>query len=354
MDRLPPIPSPPGQHWREFRIRVMPPLMFVVILALVVYIWKEHVSPPAILGEVEAIRANVTVVEPSLLTDLRVDLFQRVQKDDVIGSVLSSDLNATKAELAVIQADLELTRARVMQDEQRNDLSFERLELDWLDQKIRLGQAQINFIQASNDFNRAQALKHNGVNSDAEFERALTLRDVYAAEISNRTEYLEKLEKKLETLRPTKLGNENNPFKAAIEAHEQQILLQSRPILLTSPMDGMISLIYRRPGEKVMPGEPIVTISSLNGGRIIGYIRQPVSFEPQPGMAVEVRSRSGKKNAAIGRITHVGSQMEVINPTLLPNMNRLENGLPIAVTLPPELKLFPGENVSIALRPKLQ
>jgi HlyD family secretion protein len=332
----------------------MPPIMFAVILTLVVYIWREHVAPPAILGEVEAIRANVTVIEPSLLTELRVDLFQRVQKGDVIGSVLSSDLEATKADLAVIQADLNLTRKRIEQDEQRNEMNFEGLELDILDQKIELGKAQINFIEASNSFQRAQSLRENGVTSDAEFERAQTLRDVYAAEITTRTEHLEKLEKRLQELRPTKLGNEDNPFKAAIEAHEHQIQLQSRPINLTAPMDGMVSLIYRRPGEKVMPGEPIVTISSLSGGRIIGYMRQPISLEPQPGMAVEVRSRAGKKTAAIGRITHVGSQMEVINPTLLPNRNQLENGLPIAVTLPPELKLIPGESVSLSIRQKLQ
>ena len=45
MDSLPPIPTPPAQRWREFRIQVLPILVFlgtVAIIAYLSYAFKGH------------------------------------------------------------------------------------------------------------------------------------------------------------------------------------------------------------------------------------------------------------------------------------------------------------------------
>ena len=56
MDPLPPIPIPPGQRWREFRLQAIPIIVFLTALSVVVIIWRGYVSLPTLMGEVEVIR----------------------------------------------------------------------------------------------------------------------------------------------------------------------------------------------------------------------------------------------------------------------------------------------------------
>ena len=63
MDALPPIPTPAEQRWREFRIQILPIIVFVGILAVIVMMWKNFLQPPGVIGELNAVRANVTSPE---------------------------------------------------------------------------------------------------------------------------------------------------------------------------------------------------------------------------------------------------------------------------------------------------
>ena len=55
----------------------------------------------------------------------------------------------------------------------------------------------------------------------------------------------------------------------------------------------------------------------------------------------------------VAQVVQVGTQMEPINPILLPLAKTVpEEGLPIAISLPPELNLMAGEVVSLTLLPQ--
>ncbi len=45
MDKLPRIPSPPGTVWREFRVTVMPYIVFAAVLGLTAVTWRSDVGP---------------------------------------------------------------------------------------------------------------------------------------------------------------------------------------------------------------------------------------------------------------------------------------------------------------------
>jgi hypothetical protein len=76
-------------------------------------------------------------------------------------------------------------------------------------------------------------------------------------------------------------------------------------------------------------------------------------------MKVEVRARGGKREIGIGEVLSVGSQLEPISPVLMPRTSSnlpfgnggsgmlVENGLPLMVSLPPNLSLYPGEVVDL-------
>jgi hypothetical protein len=118
-------------------------------------------------------------------------------------------------------------------------------------------------------------------------------------------------------------------------------------------MSGVVSFIYHRPGEKVVRGVPILTVTATHSDRIVGYLRQPINSRPTTNDIVVVSTRSPqRRQCATGRIVRVGTQMELINPALLStDSNRIEVGLPILVSIPDGMKLVPGEFVDLSIKP---
>jgi multidrug resistance efflux pump len=110
-------------------------------------------------------------------------------------------------------------------------------------------------------------------------------------------------------------------------------------------------MLPTRLGEAINAGDAIMTVSATNSTRIIGYLRQPIYREPAVGMEVEVRVRKLSQQKGLGRILSVGSQLQSINDALLPptKLDVTERGLPILVSLPPELKVHPGEFVDLRI-----
>ncbi len=124
------------------------------------------------------------------------------------------------------------------------------------------------------------------------------------------------------------------------------------PLAITAPVAGAITALRQHPGERIAAGEPLLTLSVTAPDRIVGFLRQPMRIEPKEGMAVEVRARARNPQIFRARIERVGPQLTPIRETLLPlGQTRRELGLPLLISVPPELKLYPGEIVDLRLLP---
>jgi multidrug resistance efflux pump len=123
------------------------------------------------------------------------------------------------------------------------------------------------------------------------------------------------------------------------------------PIIVRAAVDGMVDVIYHRVGEAVTEGEPIVGIAPFNAVRIIGYLRPPILQEPKLGARVEVRTRGPRGQVGSAEIIEVGSQFEPLPPALqIPvRLTTTELGLPLSISVPPSLKIRPGELVDLKL-----
>ena len=77
-------------------------------------------------------------------------------------------------------------------------------------------------------------------------------------------------------------------------------------------------------------------------------------------MKVEVRARGGQREVGVGEVLRVGSQLEPISASMLPRpagnsmgsgsgsgSGPVETGLPVLVSLPSNLALYPGEVVDL-------
>ena len=52
MDDKSPIPVPPAQRWREFRIQLLPYVIFIAVAIVIAALWKRVVAPVNMVGEV--------------------------------------------------------------------------------------------------------------------------------------------------------------------------------------------------------------------------------------------------------------------------------------------------------------
>src|SRR6185503_11090496 len=135
---LAPIPTPPAQRWREFRIQALPVITFLGILVCVVLMWKQYVLPTNIVGEVESVRATVMSSVEGTIKELKVKRFQRVAVGEEIAIISTMDAETLQSSLRAIEADLKLMRARMQLDQERNLQGYELARLDYLKERVEL------------------------------------------------------------------------------------------------------------------------------------------------------------------------------------------------------------------------
>jgi hypothetical protein len=135
-----------------------------------------------------------------------------------------------------------------------------------------------------------------------------------------------------------------------------------RPLELQAPIDGIVTTLHKRPGEQVLPGDAIVTITARKPERILGYLPQGFPINPTVGMKVEVATRSPLsfwRVRSVATITGVSPHLETIHNLLVrpitPGLSA-EQQLPmlgrvVSISLPTDLKLLPGQPLDITLLP---
>jgi multidrug resistance efflux pump len=355
-ERLPPIPTPSAQLWRQLRLQYLPVVIFVAGVAGAAMLWTQWVAPPTLVGEAEAVRTELRSGQAGLLANLNIDVLQPVKAGQIIGKVMVNDSKLLDASLGVIQAEIEVLRTTT-------DMNFERLRLDWMSKRVELVSLQSELLQAEATLARVIALHRIKLVTEEQFDQAKNARDAADARLKAQGELIRRLEPGLETLEVN--GSRTVPaaaaegLRAAIKQKEAQLKLieaQLSPQPLVAPIDGVVTLLFRRTGEVVTAGEPILQISATRSERIVGFLRQPVPLEPEPGMEVIVRTRSFIRRMGTAKVAQVGQQLEPISPSLLAAMRLpvtaipTDLGLRIHITAPAGLALRPGEQVDLIIR----
>jgi multidrug efflux pump subunit AcrA (membrane-fusion protein) len=151
------------------------------------------------------------------------------------------------------------------------------------------------------------------------------------------------------------LGKE--ALEASIRVQEAKLRLKQSeldPLMLTAPMEGTISLVHHRPGETLLAGDAIVTLSAITSDRIIGYVPPSLTVIAQVGMPVQVRVRSVPRTVRRAEIVGIGNQLKIITEAQFSGQHDHlpAVGLPIEVSLPAGQKLLPGELVDLVLLPQ--
>lgn len=357
MDDKRPIPVPPAQRWREFRIQLLPLVVFIIVVVIIALIWKQVVVPVSLTGEASSVQYQVRSLVEGTLTELTVEPFTVVRKGEQIGAVVGMEPVVVQAEMAVALADLELERLRTGMSVSRNLLEVTALELE--KQKIS-GDLEVNradvmlkkseFETAKAQFEKSLVSKELFAEKSIAYEKARTTVDQLAGQLAAYEAQLKGLKEAASA--PSARG-QDQAIDKAIAAHTNQLAVLARPVPLLAPADGVVSLVSFRPGEKVRAGDPIVIVTSTNVTHIIGYVRQPITRMPNVDDEVQVRTRRQDRMSARAKVLRVAAQFDYLNPALVsPDNTRHEKALSVMVSLPSGMNLRPGEFVDLVLTGK--
>ena len=357
-----PIPIPLRQRWHDARLRVIPAVAFCSAIVAIAFLWKSNIAAPTLVGQAEPNEAKVSCYKPGMLAQLTVTRFQKVKNGDPVGQVLVTDPKILASSLSVVQAEIEALRISMqpMARQQHTAMEYTGLQLDWMRDRAQLAMAKVNLQLTETELQRTEALYKDKIVSQRAFEQARAAHDKYKSEVDELGQIVNQQAKDFNqsqltnTISLSQISDE--PLRAAIAVQESKLRLteaELSPIPLIATADGMVNVIYHRTGEAIVAGETIITIAAFNPVRIVGYVRAPVMNEPTVGTRVEVRSRGPGREVGFANIVEVGTQMETIAPALVSPVKfaNIELGLPISVSLPPNLKIRPGELVDLTLLP---
>lgn len=355
MDRLEPIPSPPGHLLREFCHRALPVVAFVAAGIGAASLWNERFTGTLLHGEVEPISADITTLEGGTIVDVHVQRWQPVTNGQIIATIQVVDPTAVGRSIDVLRTELHILRSRMALDAVRNAQDLEGLRVRWLEARVQLATARVNLGNAERELERNRGLHRAGIVSAADLDTAQSLRDALQVEIEERTKLAEGLEQAV-----TRLDADNQREQGdALDVVNQSLAAQERQLegegthTLRAPMDGILKTIEAVRGERVPANAVVAVVTSPISERIIGYIRQPLSVEPKLGMPVEIRTRGGLRQIGQSQISDVGTGLELVaSPLRLRGFdNAVERGLAFAIPIPPEMQVHPGELVDLIVRP---
>jgi len=363
LDPLPPIPASFGSLWRRWCGKPAHVLLFLALCIGIAAVWRHLGSSLNFVGQVESIQTIVSSRDSGFITNLWVTLLQEVKIGDLVAEVVTTDPRTVNNRLDVIRDRMRLIALEMepVLSRQRTALAYEQLSVECDRIKSEVDVARVKLDQAQSQLKRDDILFQQGSLSGELFEFSRRNKEAYEAELLAKSNLVQRTEKTLERLESMAdafvPGGESDPIRQAIELEEAKARVfeaKLLPLRLESPTNGIVTEIHRHAGEQIIAGEPIATITSQHGTRIVGYLPRNFPITPQVGMAVEVCTRTMKRVKGCATVLGVSPHLEFITNALVAPISVQHVFIPamarkVSVSLPAGLELLPGEPVDLTL-----
>ena len=144
------------------------------------------------------------------------------------------------------------------------------------------------------------------------------------------------------------------PLRLAVEAGErdlEELVLQIDNHVLRSPIDGQVTLLAARVGDRVQAGVPLVAVSPMLTNEVVAYLPERMVASARVGAPVSVRCvapADGLHRECTGTVISLSATVTEAPPRhwMLPNYPVWGRGLVVALS--DGVHLIPGEAVRIA------
>lgn len=148
------------------------------------------------------------------------------------------------------------------------------------------------------------------------------------------------------------LSAAENPLESKIASLSEELALlkeQRGQLNIFAPISGIISSIRYKPGEKVSPFEPILSLHTKRPSLVKGYIYESVHTSVTVGSVVEVASAANRGNTVIGEIVGLGTRIVECPPRLRKYQEVITWGREVTIKIPRKNVFLLGEKVAITV-----
>lgn len=376
---------------RNYLHHLLPVGVWLVAVVVVIWLFYHRGQQFQVIGVAQQQVRQVAASCPGRIKDVPVQLFDRVAAGQVVAIVdtvldndqeegtlqaqlgsISAEIERLAAELVPTQDDLEADRAdrqaNRISDLRRFSADVENMRLRILELSAQLAGDRIELQDLASEVKVAEDLVQKDAVAPLELERAKARYETLAEAIEENEQLLDQaranLAKSQERLEAYTSHESYNPsIESALEVIRKGIAVQEsrmkevsaqlearqrrRALELVSPVDGVVSQVWKAAGEVVVAGDPIVTIAKARPAEVIGYASQAQAGLIREDMPVEIVKMTEPMQVASSTVTYVGPIMEQMPAQLWSNPNVPQWGRPFKVELPPEMAVIPGETVGI-------
>jgi multidrug resistance efflux pump len=355
-NEMPVVPAPVGTHLREFRVKYLPVLVFGSTLLLIFQLWKQVPPSTGLRGVGEGSVSTLASPQDGFIKEVAVAPRGWIEAGQPLMTIVPFD---PRSRLDVLQSQLQLSRLTLEPSvADRNAINYERLRVDSLRLKQELAMAKANLNRAEKTLPRHEALMKERLLSEDLYELTVRDRDFYRAEVEEKTKAIVEIERGLDQLRgmsePLRPGENSLAQELIPKLQEQVTAMETNwaPMTLVAPISGEVSF-YRQSGEFVRAGEILLIINAPQANHVVAYLKNPLPFEPEIGMPMEIITRRGKPQRFFTEISRIGARVEVITNALayIPAGALVDVGLPLVLPVPENVPLRPGEIVDVDWRP---
>ena len=348
------IAVPASIRIRQFRLKVLPVLVFSAGLVVAWILW-QNLPANGIRGIGDGAVSIIASPQDGFLQSEAVAPYGHILAGQPIISITPFD---PAGRMDLFQSRLQIARLGMEPSlPERTVIDYEQLRVGSLRLKQELAMAKANLELATKLLPRHEALLKERLISQDVHDATLRDRDLYRAEVEEKSKAIQEIDERLEVLRtmtdPASAANESPATRIIPELENQLLTVQTNwnPILILAPISGEVQF-YRRAGEFVRAGEPILVVNSPRAERVIAYLKQPFPFEPKVGMQMEIITRTRRPQKFVTQIASVGARVEILTNAIayVPVGALVDSGLPIILPLPPGADIRPGEVVDVLPR----
>jgi multidrug resistance efflux pump len=378
---------------------VLPVLVWLVAVGGVVMMFHHRSQRFEILGMAQGQVRQIAATCTGRLRSVPVQLFQEVRTGDtlaVIDTVLDNEhleaqLATATAEIQRLKAELVRTQEQLLAEasnQQTNwiadrrrfsvDVENTRLRILGLKTELETDRTMLENLELNSKIFIAQNISDQNDVTYYELQKTKIEYNALAKKVEENQRLLVQAESDLEQaqqrcdefaqyqLQPLPVDGALEVIRRAVKVQELlvgELLARRVPLVLKSPIDGVVSQILRRPvrrtgegvvrqmlrrsGEAIVAGETILTVSATESSEIIAYASGEQISRVTEGMVVKLVKENEPAQIASSRVTYLGPIMEVMPQRLWTVPDIPQWGRPMLIEIPPGLKLIPGEVVGI-------
>lgn len=379
------------------RVHFLPVLVWLAAVACVFGLLLHRTQRFEVLGIAQGQVRQIAATCTGRLKSVHVQLFDKVNVGDTVAVIdtvpdnedLQSQLDTIAAEIEHLMAQLGPIQdtllaeqadrqANQIADKRRFAIDVESARLEILRTNALLASDEILLEDLAAEVKITEDLLEKKAVVPYELQKIQVQHDALAKKIQENRNLLEQAKSNLlqnlqrsgdydqHQLYHPSVDNALDVIRKAIKVQEQlmnEIMVKREPLELKSPVSGVVipiqiqanqarvqrpgENIFRRPGEVVVPGEPVCAVAQNEPNEIIAYVSGNQLGHVKKGMVVQLIKNRRPEQIAKARVKYLGPTVEIMPEQLWRNPNIPQWGRPILIEVPVGLELVPGELVGI-------